>query len=262
MILDSMLQHGFVTVKLSELLNTQFIKKEDFETPIGKALKNVLWYHNNGRYKERDYELARLKMLVKHLEEIRQHDGNMLNSFRSKINRDDANYYGFRFEVATAASLIRKKVDFEKTETPDFKVIHDGHEIFIECTSRHLDKPKSKDLKYKIKSAILEKSEKSYCQPNTALFIDITNIYYHSWLKGQLIQSKQLREYVMSLLESIKFGSVVLFVFILNKELNRFELNYLRIDSHQMDLALKKFLDSFYPSGDHMVYDFAIPKSG
>ncbi len=260
MTLDFMPQYIYVTVKLSELPNTQFIEEKDFETPIGEALKNILWYHDNGRHKERDYEIARLNLLVKHLEEIKQHDENMLNSFRSKINRDDANYYGFRFEVATAASLIRKKVNFEKTETPDFKIIYGNHEIFIECTSRHLDKPKSRD--YKIKSAILEKSEKSYCLPNTTLFIDITNIYHHSWLKGQLIQSGQLREYVISLLESIKFGSVVLFVFILNKDLNRLELNYLRIDGYQTDLALKKFLDYYYPLGNHIVYDFVIPKRG
>ncbi len=142
-----MLRYTAIVLKLSELLDKTFVRKEDFETPTGRALEEVIQYHNSGKYEERDYELARLEMLVKHLEEIKQYDENMLNSFRRKINRDDANYYGFRFEVAIAASLIRKKVIFGKSESPDFKIQYGGQEIFIECTSRHLSKPSVRDLK-------------------------------------------------------------------------------------------------------------------
>jgi len=234
---DFMLRYGAIVTKLSELLGKKFVREEDFETPIGKALKEVIQYRNSGKYEERDYELARLEMLVKHLEEIKQYDENVLNSFRRKINRDDTNYYGFRFEVAITASLIRKEVNFGKSESPDFKIQYVGQEIFIECTSRHLSKPSTGDLKHKIEEAISKKSEKDYCQPNTALFIDITNIYYHSLLRGQLIDGLELKEYVGNLLEASNFGSVVLFTYILNKELNRFELDYLRADSSKINPA-------------------------
>jgi len=254
--------YSVIVVKLSELLGKRFIREEDFKSPIGRALAGVMNYHNSGRYEERDYELARLLMLVKHLEEIKKYDVNLLNELRSKINRDDANYFGFRFEVAIASSLIRKKVKFIKTESPDYKISHNGKEIYIETTSTHITKPSLKDLKHKIKAAIRKKSKKNYCQPNTALFIDITNIYFHNLLRKQLIQSKELKNYVKDILKKAKFGSVVMFAYILNKKLNRFELNYIRVDSEAIDPILRDFLDKYYPIKGHIVQEFAIPDRG
>ena len=65
----SLLRLGSVAIRISKLLNMKFIGNKSIQTPIGKAIVEVIEYHNVGRYVERDYAIARLEMLAKHLEE-------------------------------------------------------------------------------------------------------------------------------------------------------------------------------------------------
>ncbi|MEM3713303.1 MAG: hypothetical protein QXR97_07195 [Thermoproteota archaeon] len=259
-LVDFMLLYGSMVVKLSTLLNRRFISKEDFDSPIGRALKTVLFYHNSGRYEERDYELARLHMLVKHLEEINIYDKGLLKLFQDKINRDDANYYGFRFEVAVASSLIRRKTYFQKSERPDFKILYNGNEIFIECTSVHLHSSSLPNLRRKIMLAVKEKSRKGYDKPNAALFLDVTNIYYRILLTRQPLYRDDVVRYAQEALGISGFGAAVLFVYVLNKDLNRFELNYLRVDNQAIDPVLKNFLNQHYNYGTHEIHEYALPE--
>ena len=101
-----LLNYWNIVVELSRLLNTTFTTKEDFEKPIGRALKEIFYYHNAGLHKFKDFELARLTMLVKHLQLIERYDPMLLQKFREKINMSDSDYYGFRFEVAVASSFV------------------------------------------------------------------------------------------------------------------------------------------------------------
>ena len=95
----SLLRLGSVVIRISELLNMKFIGNKSIQTPIGKAIVEVIEYHNAGRYGERDYATARLEMLAKHLEEVKKYDENLLNKFKNKIILEES-YYGFRFEAA------------------------------------------------------------------------------------------------------------------------------------------------------------------
>ena len=262
--LGFMLQYGNIVVKLSQLLNKKFLKREDFQRPIGQAIENIIRLHNMGMYEQRDYEIARLKMLVKHLEEVKQQNENMFKIFQTRINKSDTDYLGFRFELATAASLIRKGINFEKTESPDFTINWKGHKIGIECVNVHIEKPTSKNLIHKIKKAIKRKAGKTYSivTSKILLFIDVTNIYFHGLLRGELFDEKELKERIGRILNLTNFGGILLFVFVLNKTLSRFELNYFRIDKPKIDPLLKDFLDYCYPCGSHDVYDFALPQKG
>ncbi|HIH72410.1 hypothetical protein GBV73_09610 [Thermococcus sp. 101 C5] len=258
-----LLNYGNIVVELSRLLNTRFITKEDFEKPIGRALKDIFYYHNSGVYSFRDYELARLTMLVKHLQHIERYDPTLLQKFREKINTSDSDYYGFRFEVAVASSLIRKGLQFTTPDPPDFKVVYNQEEIFIECTSRHISPDKDLNIIQEIKRAVNRKSKRRYDVPRCALFIDITNLYYLAHLKNQTDQLKLIRKSIKELLEKeSNFGSVLLFVYLVNKAKSRFELNYIRIDNKKIDRVLKDFLDKFYPTGKYEVFDFVIPERG
>ena len=254
---------GNIIVELSRLLNTKFITKEDFEQPIGRALKGISHYHNAGLYPFRDYELARLTMLVKHLQHIERYDPMLLQKFREKINKSDSDYYGFRFEVAVASSLIKKGVQFTHPDRPDFRITYNGSTICIECTSRHVSQDKPLDIVLEIKRAINRKSKRRYDIPRCALFIDITNLYYLAHLKGQINQLRTIKESIREVLEKeSNFGSILLFVYIMNKAKNRFEFNYIRMDNKKIDRTLKDFLDKFYPIGKHEVLNFAIPERG
>jgi len=260
--LSFMLQYGDIVVKLSQLLNKKFLKEEDFSKPIGDAIKNIIRLHNMGMYEKRDYELARLRMLIKHLEELKHYDENLFNNFRARINKSDTAYFGFRFELAIVVSLIRKNIDFKKTESPDFTVNWGAHKIGIECVSIHIEKQNIQDLINKIEKAIKRKSMIKYCVSRILLFIDATNIYHYSLLRRQLLDNKELKKRLVNVINSTNFSGVVIFVFVLNKALRRFELDYLRIDKVGMDPPVKEFLDYCYPYGSHEIYDFAFPKSG
>jgi len=211
----------------------------------------------------RDYELARLAMLVKHLQHIERYDFRLLQKFREKINRSDSDYYGVRFEVAVASSLIRKGVQFTHPDPPDFRITYDGSAICIECASRHVSQDKPLDIVLEIKRAINRKSRRRYDIPRCALFVDITNLYYLAHLKGQITQLRAIKGSVKEILEKESdFGSILLFVYIMNKAKNRFELNYIRVDNKKICPTLKEFLDRFYPVDKHEVSDFAIPERG
>ena len=261
-----LLNYGNIVVELSRLLNTKFITKEDFEKPIGRALKDIFYYHNAGLCSFRDYELARLIMLVKHLQHIERYDPMLLQKFREKINVSDSDYYGFRFEVAIASSLIKKGMQFTHPDPPDFRIAYDGSTICIECASRHVSQDryhKPLDIVLEIKRVINRKSRRRYDIPRCALFIDITNLYYLAHLKGQINQLRTIKEFIREVLEKeSNFGSILLFVYIMNKAKNRFELNNIRIDNKKIDQTLKDFLDKFYPIGKYGVLNFVIPERG
>ncbi len=60
----------------------------------------------------------------------------------------------------------------------------------------------------------------------------------------------------------IFFGSIVLFMYLVNSDLGRFESNYIRVDHDVIDSDLKRFLDACFPSGSHDVANYSIPREG
>ncbi len=172
-------------------------------------------------------------------------------------------YFGVRFEINIAASLIRKRINFSKTESPDFTIQMGTKDIYIECGSSHLARPKSVDLKYKIGSIIREKATKVYCNSDTALFIDATNIFNNT-PKDILLTAAQfkIRTFIKGTVDSTKFGNVTVFSYIWNKDLNAFQSNYHRIDNEHISKPLKQFLDQFYPIRGFTVLNFEVPSHG
>ena len=173
---------AFVT-ELNRLLALRFVwdgygySSVGARTPIGEAIKMAGVYHNNRDYDQRNVEIAKLGMLVKHLQTIEKHDKELLKKFKRKIrdtNRNWGTYFGVRMEIHIAANLIQKGIQFDKTESPDFTIATDG--VFLECSSAHKLDGSSTSLTDKIRSVILEKSKKVYCNPSTVLCVDITNI--------------------------------------------------------------------------------------
>lgn len=260
--INFMMTFGTLVVELHRLLGMRFIKGNISDnSQVGQSLQRIVDFNNTGNYYQRDHELIKMTLLVKHLKEIERYDLDLLKIFKKQLYKCDARdkYFGVRFEINIAASLIRKNVIFTKDESPDFRVHKGDGQIFVECGSAHLSKPKPGDVKYKICSVINKKSRKPYCNPVTALFIDITNIIYNNLINAILPEKSEIKEHIKETLFSIPFGAVILFTYIHNKELNRFESVYIRIDNECIDKTLLNFLNEFYPLDEHKIHRYAVP---
>ena len=264
--INFLMGYGSLTVELSRLLKMRFTNKDILnKSKIGKSLVKVLEYHNRGQIQLRDLEIAMLQLLAKQLKNIEDYDTNLLKGFRRQIHRNNTweQYFGIRMEINIAASLINKNAKFDKAESPDF-IIHRKGDVYIECGSIHIAKPNDDFLRKKISSVISKKSNKSYCNSTTALCVDTTNIFFHSALRKDFFTTDVLKGYTKDTLKNVKseFGSVILFAYMLNQNLNRYESNYLRIDNKNIDEELMKLLNDFFPLGKHTVDITAIPEQG
>jgi len=258
---------GELIIEINRLLGYSFRPGyHSNATPVGNTLQRIVGYHNNGRYLDRDLEMGKL-LLVKNLSEIEKYDSDLFKKFRRSLRNEDNtdNFYGARFETNIAASLIRKKIPFKKQESPDF-LISQGNDILlgIECGSARIRKMAATvDLNYKVVSTVKKKSSKSYCSINTALFIDITNLFHTANRNGKQFDIHGTIDEVKHGLSQDSFGSVILFVYIFNKELARFESNFFRADNIYISTPLKDFLDNYYSTiNNHFVPEFGIPREG
>ena len=233
--------------------------------PIKQSIEKIEAFHAKGDTSNRDYVNVTLSFLVKHLVEIEKNDKELLKNFMKKlVTCTSDTYYGIRMEISTSASLMRKNIQFKKTEQPDFLLYGDYNGISIECGSVHLARRKTtvKDLKYKIGSVIDRKSNSEYLNPSACLFIDITNISYYSTLDEIFLGSPKLKSYVTEKIKDLSLGSVLLWDFILNKDLKRYEWNYHRIDTPNATSRVVTFLDELYPFGHHIIKKWGFMKIG
>jgi hypothetical protein len=258
--------------ELNRLLGLSFIwdgeeyKSVGARTPIGQAIMMVGVYHNQRDYSSRNVEIAKLSMLVKHLQTIEKHDKILLSGFKKIIcntSKDWGTYFGVRIEINIAASLIRKEVNFVKTESPDFTI--PKYEVFIECVNTHRSNSGSANLIDKIRSAITQKSKKTYCNPSTVLCMDITNIAAtNEESENELLANKdEVKRVVEKILKDANsnYGSVLLFSYFLDLQ-GSFHSGYWRIDNKNIEPALLGFLDEYFPFGEFKTGPGWTPKAG
>lgn len=120
-----------------------------------------------------------------YLEEIKKVSFEDYNLWKNRLisNKKSVGLYGDIFELYINWTFVQKKLNFTKRERPDFSLNHNSNEIFIECTSTfcHFDKsPNEKDIFRKLNDNIRKKITEEYMNLSTVLFIDITNLFYHS----------------------------------------------------------------------------------
>lgn len=251
---------------LKKLLGKQVVEEASYaKHPIRQSIDRVLTYHDSGDYASRDYENSSLSLFVKNLNEIRSHDKKLLRLFRGALQSCNSDtYFGYRFEVSVASSLIRGQVPFVKMERPDFRLLDQWDGLCIECGSTHLSEPKLgiADLKYKVGSVIREKSQHDYCDAGSALFIDFTNINYHSTLQEILPGVNELKGYVADQLQVSGFGSVILWTYIVNLDTRRYQWKYTRIDNKLARQLLVVFLDTLYPFGYDVTHNYGFLSTG
>lgn len=257
--MEFIMRLGGQVLEINRMLGTKYVPGHAcMDTPIGRDLVQMLEHHNAGRYDLRDFELLRLAMLVKSLKEIEASRPELLTHYKRELRRSSSSegYYGIRFEVNIAASLTRHGVTFRKTEAPDFSL---NDSVGIECTSVRLAvaKPGS-DLLYKVESCVAKKAGGNYVSSSVALLVDVTNLFFH------LMQpdGAALRSTMADSICSSGFGSIMLFAFMVNPALQRFESGYIREDSETVSDRLRCSLDLAFPSGEHTVENPIWPREG
>ena len=203
--------------ELSRLLKTRFTPKRPETAALGQSLAQIMMLHLKSDYVGRDIEFERIKLLVIQLQRIKRAAPAVLRKLVKPLRtaKDIDRFYGIRFEVNIAATLILNKVQFDKQESPDFGVHWRGKELGIECAGSHIMKAKRRDdYLYKIGSKISEKEKRNYCNNRTGLFLDVTNLEHHAEANGMMWTNEQLRRHVSDSVARLSFGNVTCFTYL------------------------------------------------
>ena len=130
-----------LSLSLSELLNIPFVPHEEIGGVVGKQLRDLLRIYNQGQYDLLCYNSTLVSLLADELNEIKKFDPRLIKKFQKNYVRGAYDqYYGFRMEVSSAAFFIKKGIQFEKNERPDYTISIQGqNNIFVECTSSHIN---------------------------------------------------------------------------------------------------------------------------
>lgn len=254
-----MIRFGAVQSELAELLDTQFLPGENDQITdyIRDMGEETIRLHNAGEYERRDYNLLRMKMFAKHLSEVKDGREELFEEFKEELKKEDYdNYFGTRFEIDIAASLIRKEIDFNHPDPPDFDI--QDKDVAVECQSAHFSGG-DRTIAEKIKQTIGSKSDKDYYNESSALFVDVTNIYFNSADRDVDISREKVEEWVRETFEVFdrEIGSVILFTYVADASSQGSGLNhsYLRFDNQENEPTeeLVDFLDEYWPKGNEHV---------
>lgn len=199
--------------RLDAMLHLNLVKmlfERYYKGPIGMQLKSVRRYDATGKHAIRDWEVYRLGLLTMELELLKKENKPLFNQFKKLLKKATQNeYFGLRFEISTAADLQRSPFDFIKRERPDFEVETEFGKAFIECVSTNLENTKLGDLTYKIVQAIEKKKQKGYeNSEQTVLFVDFTNVYFHSTKVGSPLDFDLMQVVAEEALAKSEFGAV------------------------------------------------------
>lgn len=174
----------------------------------------------------------------------------MYRELKKRVRRGKWNkYFGVRFEIHIARVLGDLHYEIEHPDPPDFVIDYDGPEISIECTSSHFDSSE-RSVREKLQAAITTKQGKDYYNPQTALFIDITNLEYELSTRTEENSSygfdKEV-EWVEQQLDAFNadIGCVVLFTLHSYKDIESLHYQFRPIFSEKVSGLLRDFIEDF-----------------
>ena len=252
--LERLLRFNFVTQSPAfagnhlEILTTK--KKKE---PLSSWLSHVSEHHNVGNIEHRQYGLSKIAGLIVDLQTLEKKNEDLLRHFQKLYKKTpENNFWGFRFEIDVASTLVKRSINFElgadlpgkDEKNGDFKI---GN-VAIECTSANITKRRDSDYLYKIQSAVTSKKGKAYCSNSTALFVDITNLYFQRAALGRPMQNEEVRNQMKESLYKTEFGALVLSLWFFNKAHKPvgYMNTLLREDNKIVDPELALFLSEGY----------------
>jgi hypothetical protein len=198
-------------------------------------------------------------MFLKHLKEIEENNSDLLDDFREELKKEDYdNYYGTRFEIDIAASLLRKGISFNHPDPPDFVINTGDGETIIECTTSHLSGG-DRTIEEKLNQSLISHSDRPYFNSNMGLFIDITNLMYHAVNDGVEFTGDLVKGWTKECIKNfdLGMGSVLIYVYIVDRSGNTPGIghHYWRLDTDTAEDTLTDFLDEFYPYSSSSISD-------
>ena len=197
--------------------------------------------------------------LAKHLKEIEQHDPALLAAYRRKLTDPNlGNFVGTRFEIYTAASLIRGGVQFQRRSQggPDFVLVGRFAGLGVECASLHLvDPTKGGYAVDKLADVVEVKAAKDYAISTNVLALDTTNIQAASIdHAAQPAIDPANVDRLADIVNSSGFGSLLCFWTQNTVESGKVVAStarYARIDCDDVPDDLERFLDAVYSGRGH-----------
>lgn len=175
---------------------------------------------------------------------------------------DDKSFYGFRFEIYIAHRFVRDKIAFEKSESPDFNIIHFGNST-IECSGLHSRGGTNTVERFekKVIEKIKDKEAKIYAKAECALFLDVTNLLFSlDNTEDWQVLLDNLNISIAKYIASDKFGSVIIFALVYSQKQHNIRYVHNRIDSKNINKDLLNFLESHFPEKRASVKGPAVPR--
>ena len=252
--------------------NSNYSQLKDLIPLIFKQKSHPLceWlYASRRNYHEGNFRLgcaqaAYVKLAIEDLQKVKGYDSEIFAFFKRELKRPlpSDTYFGLRLELRIASSLVSKRLNFQKSEAPDF-IITGRSTIGIECTSCHLQLGKThelRDLTYKLDSAIKNKSKYTYQTSNNILAVDISNLLFHEgkcYFPVNLADKDLLKKKLTKNLEKSAFQSVIAFSYSWTPTqvgngatLHNF---YWRYDKSSISETAQDFLNDHFPKGDFWI---------
>lgn len=240
---------------LEFLLNAEFDREsnDELESGFGEIFHGILV--------NRDTRAAqRMEYLKENLQVIKENKPSILSQYQEDFEQGtDDQYHGVRTEIGITSSLIKKGVNLTVRESPDYEIEFEGDTIFGEATSKHITQSKDRDLTYQILRSIRSKCDKDYSNPDTLLFLDVTNINWHMMAHGREFDTPKLRQAITDEMEDGDFGAVLLMSHYGVE--GKFGRAYLRVDNDPSDTVLR-FLEEYYEKGDFEHDEINQPPAG
>ena len=206
-------QSAFSDIGLS--ISAKRGKDSHFQTYLRNLFNSQL--QTNFPLGDVERELRRMYALIGQLKDIQRLNPDVFKKCIKNLNKhtSEKNFWGYRFEIHIAHQLLKGRVSFRYRESPDFSVIYQRSEIYIECGSRRPEKPiDTASLARKaLIGTIRQKSAMPYMNLKTALFLDITNLIFNFSVNSAGIDMVNLEQETASMIDRTNCGSVVLVVF-------------------------------------------------
>jgi hypothetical protein len=241
------------------------VSTDNQKRPIARNFRQALNYLNSGRIRLAEFHLLLLIGLFNDLRALREARPDVFQYFSRKLGactRLDQ-YYGLRFELHVAASLVAKQIPFQKTDPPDFTLTLQEGMAYIECGSTHTRSVTTeKALHSRLERVVRRKASKGYATPSAALFVDVSSCMSEAARNHFSGFSLALPSTIRHALRTDAFGSVLLFHHLIlppdrspryTYGENGIAMAHTRVDSESIGDALRGLLDAHFPRLDQPV---------
>lgn len=249
---------------LEQQISLLGINLKNKKHPIVQRLNLAKERYNSGDKVLACANACYIKFLLEDINIIKKSKNDLSEKFKKILKQENLSldrYFGIRFEIRIAASLVKKNICFKKSERPDFII---KNPLFgIECTSTHLylgieDPPR--EVFSKLELAIDNKKVKKYSTTENILVVDVTNLIYQEGRNPSFLILADIAKAEPLLIRKINNTPFSSLLYFYNSWIDlkpnqqgsgvRLSSFYCRVNRKNIKRPIKNFLDKFFPKRD------------